>query len=88
MAGTAGRAELVQLLADRRYEEALDILRLARQKAPDVTELARGIQLLKQRLLRRYLHQLGDLDRVPQLGVDLESEEGGELGDENCCAED
>src|SRR5262249_4522955 len=28
-----------------------------------------GIQLLKQRLVRRYLHQIGNLDHVPRLAI-------------------
>jgi len=82
MAGSSGRAELVQLLADRRYEDALELLRAARQKAPEVPEISRGIQLLKQRLLRRYLHQLGDLDRVPAVILDDASLDALDLGDE------
>src|SRR5262249_54295562 len=35
-----------------------------------IAEIPRGIQLIKQRLVRRYLCHLGDLDRVPRLLVD------------------
>ena len=64
---TPARAELEQLLAQKRYEEALELLYTARRRRPEVVELARGIQLLKQRLVRRYLRRLGNLDHVPRL---------------------
>ena len=65
------------------YEEALSLLLAARQHAPDIAEILRAVQLIKQRLVRRYLCHLGDLDRVPRLVVaanaldelDLEAEE-------------
>jgi len=60
----------VHFVVERAYEEALSLLWAARQRAPDIAEIARGIQLLKQRLVRRYLCHLGDLDRVPCLLVD------------------
>src|SRR5262249_27653479 len=63
------RAELEQLLAERRYEEALELLFEARRLNPTAPEISRGIQLLKQRLVRRYLHQIGNLDHVPKLAA-------------------
>src|SRR5687767_9619437 len=67
---SAKRAELEQLLQERRYEEAVELLHRARWQAPDAPELSRGIQHVKQRLLRRYQNRIGSLDQVPrQTGV-------------------
>jgi tetratricopeptide (TPR) repeat protein len=60
------RTELEHLLSERRYEEALELLYAARRRNPNAPDIARGIQLLKQRLVRRYLHRLGNLDHVPR----------------------
>jgi hypothetical protein len=65
--GGSVRAELEQLLAERRYEEALQLLYAARRQAPEAPDISRGIQLIKQRLIRRYLHQIGNLDEVPRV---------------------
>src|SRR5262249_32645081 len=71
LAGT--RKELETLLADRRYEEALELLFAARRANPQAEEISRGIQLLKQRLIRRYLRVIGNLDHVPQPSVTREA---------------
>jgi len=76
MHGHGTRAELEQLLAERRYEEALELLFEARRQNPTAPDISRGIQLLKQRLVRRYLHQIGNLDHVPKLAI-AEAEVGG-----------
>jgi hypothetical protein len=69
-----GIGDLEQLLAKKRYEEALEMLYAARREHPEATDLARGVQLLKQRLVRRYLRRLGNLDHVPHvLRLDEES---------------
>lgn len=60
-------ADIERLLANKQYEQALEVLYAARRDHPEATELARGIQLLKQRLVRRYLRRLGNLDHVPHL---------------------
>jgi hypothetical protein len=61
------RGTLERLLAERKYEEALDFLHTARWKQPDAPEISRGIHLLKERLLRRYLARIGTLDAVPRV---------------------
>jgi hypothetical protein len=75
----AVRVELEQLLAERRYEEALQLLYAARRATPDAAEISRGIQLIKQRLIKRYLHQIGNLDQVPRAAEGLDT---GTLHDE------
>jgi hypothetical protein len=66
-AGRPALADLEELLARKQYEEALEVLYAARREHPEATDLARGIQLLKQRLVRRYLRRLRNLDHIPHL---------------------
>jgi len=66
------RPQLEQLLAERRYEEALDLLHSARWHAPDATDISRGINLLKERLIRQYLARIGNLDAVPCTTADAD----------------
>jgi len=70
-----------KLLAERRYEEALDLLS-APPAEPDAIEISRGIQLLKQRLVRRYLHQIGNLDHVPNLAISQRGRRARKLTEE------
>jgi ABC-type branched-subunit amino acid transport system substrate-binding protein len=63
------RDELEKLMRERRYEDALELLQGARSKSPTSPELARAIDLLTQRLMRRYGKMLGSLERVPRLLV-------------------
>jgi hypothetical protein len=65
------RAELEQLLASKRYEEALQLLHAARWSVPDAAEISRGIGLLKERLVRGYLRRIGNLDVIPRRTGDL-----------------
>src|SRR5687768_3466249 len=80
--GSSMRVELERLLQQRRYEEALDLLHQARWQTPNAAEISRGIQLVKQKLIKKYLHAIGSLDRVPRRrGTDRDIAELG-LGDE------
>src|SRR5262245_51483622 len=69
----AVQAQLHQLLAERRYEEALDLLHSARWQAPDAVEISRTINRLKERLVRHYLHRIGNLDSVPHAAADADN---------------
>jgi hypothetical protein len=66
------RGQITLLLGERRYEEALELLYAARWRAPDAAEISRGINLLKERLVRRYVEQLGNLDAVPSVAADVD----------------
>jgi hypothetical protein len=59
------RSSFIQLLRDKRYEEALDAMYRIREIAPDNPSVSRGIQILKDKLHAKYLSMMGDLDRVP-----------------------
>jgi hypothetical protein len=59
------KAGFVTLLREHRLEEALTVLYQLRECAPDNTSVARGIQILKGKVLLEYLARLGDLDEVP-----------------------
>src|SRR5262249_6415 len=73
--GQLARQRLEVLLQEKRYEEALRLLYLARARKPDDTGIARGIQLLRERLILAYSAELGNQDIVPLLaiGVDVAS---------------
>ncbi|MEZ4375947.1 MAG: hypothetical protein R3B07_34395 [Polyangiaceae bacterium] len=64
-AAAARKAQLKELLAGKRYEEALGLLLRVRAEAPDDPAISRGIRLLKDRLLLGYVRRLGDVERVP-----------------------
>jgi hypothetical protein len=66
----ATRAELLQLLEARRFEEAHELLRqrLTRKERPS-SELLHSIGLLEERLVRHYAAKLGNLRRVPSLAI-------------------
>jgi len=49
------KAEVAQLLRDKRYESALELLCAARERHPDDAEIARSIELLRARLETRTL---------------------------------
>jgi hypothetical protein len=70
-ASTSGRIGpvLERLLAERRYEEALRLLRAAQCERPPSTVIANGIALLEERLAELYIRPLGDLRRVPRLAA-------------------
>jgi tetratricopeptide (TPR) repeat protein len=58
------RAQFIELLRDKKYEEALDALYKMRNAAPENASVSRGIQVLKEKLLAEYLARLGNLDLV------------------------
>jgi len=64
---------LERLLAEHRYEEALDLLRVAQVARPGSAAIRDGVQLLEERLAPRYLDALGDLEAVPRLAVGAET---------------
>lgn len=69
----ARNRELKVLLEGKRYEEALELLLRARAESPADPAISRGIRLLKDRLLLRYVRRLGDLERVPSRGETKEA---------------
>lgn len=58
------RAQFIELLRQKKYEEALAVLYAMRNAAPDNASVSRGIQVLKEKLLGEYLVRLGNLDLV------------------------
>jgi len=58
------KAEVAQLLRDKRYESALDLLCAARERHPDDPEIGRSIELLRARLETKTLPPFAS--RVPQ----------------------
>jgi len=58
---------LSRLLEERRYEDALILLRAAKRERPGSGAIADGIALLEERLYRAEVHTLGDLSRRPRL---------------------
>jgi hypothetical protein len=58
------RYSVVQLLREKRYDEALSVLYAARAEAPQDRDLQRSIAQLKEFLVGRYAKQLGGMDRV------------------------
>jgi hypothetical protein len=62
--GSAARAEVVRLVRERRYEEALGLLYQARAEDPANAELQASIAQIKEFLAGAYAKKLGGLDRV------------------------
>ncbi len=60
------REQVQALVAEHRFEDALDALLAARAAAPDDEAISRSIRLVKERLMREYVERLGNLDRVPR----------------------
>ncbi len=60
------RADVLVLLREKRYEEALARLYQARSEAPDSVELQKGIDRVKEFLIGAYAKRLGGLDQIPQ----------------------
>lgn len=58
------RADILVLLREKRYEEALARLYQARSESPDSTELQKGIDQVKEFLIGAYAKRLGGLDQV------------------------
>ena len=61
---TTNREVLVELLRERRFEEALLWLRVEQRQRPDDAAVVRGIGHLEDHLAARHERELGDLDRV------------------------
>jgi len=59
--------ELEALLRDKRYEEALTLLRSVQREAPDDLRVERSIRLLSDRLCSVYERRLTELTLVPYL---------------------
>ena len=58
------RADILALLREKRYEEALALLYRARAEAPANRELQKSIDQVKEFLIGAYAKRLGGLDRV------------------------
>jgi tetratricopeptide (TPR) repeat protein len=58
------RADVLVLLREKRYEEALARLYQARTETPDSVELQKGIDQVKEFLIGAYAKRLGGLDQV------------------------
>jgi hypothetical protein len=58
------RADVLVLLREKRYEEALERLYRARADAPDSAELQKSIEQVKEFLVGAYAKRLGGLDRI------------------------
>lgn len=60
----------VELIRERKFEEALALLYTAHGEAPRDPSISRSISVVKQRLLREYRTELGDPSQVPALAYD------------------
>jgi hypothetical protein len=60
------RADVLVLLRERRYEEALAMLYRARADSPDSAELQKSIDQIKEFLIGAYAKRLGGLDQIAQ----------------------
>ena len=58
------RADVLVLLRERRYEEALAVLYRARADSPGSTELQKSIDQIKEFLIGAYAKRLGGLDQI------------------------
>lgn len=58
------RADILVLLREKRYEEALARLYQARSESPDSAELQKGIDQVKEFLIGAYAKRLGGLDQI------------------------
>jgi tetratricopeptide (TPR) repeat protein len=58
------RADVLVLMREKRYEEALALLYRARAEAPGNVELQKSIEQIKEFLIGAYAKRLGGLDRV------------------------
>lgn len=58
------RADILVLLREKRYEDALARLYQARSESPDSAELQKGIDQVKEFLIGAYAKRLGGLDQV------------------------
>jgi len=60
------RADVLVLLRERRYEDALAMLYRARAESPHSTELQKSIDQIKEFLIGAYAKRLGGLDQIAQ----------------------
>jgi hypothetical protein len=60
------RADVLVLLRERRYEDALAVLYRARADSPDSAELQKSIDQIKEFLIGAYAKRLGGLDQIAQ----------------------
>ncbi len=60
----------VELIRERKFEEALALLYTAHGEAPRDPSISRSISVVKQRLLKEYRTELGDLSQIPALAYD------------------
>lgn len=58
------RADVLVLLREKRYEEALAVLYRARSESPESLELQRSIDQIKEFLVGAYAKRLGGLDQI------------------------
>jgi tetratricopeptide (TPR) repeat protein len=58
------RADVLVLLREKRYEEALARLYQARAEAPDSVELQKSLEQVKEFLIGAYAKRLGGLDQI------------------------
>lgn len=63
--GAPVRADVLVLLREKRYEEALARLYQARAENPDSVELQKSLEQVKEFLIGAYAKRLGGLDQVP-----------------------
>ena len=61
------RADVLVLLREKRYEEALAVLYRARADSPASSELQKSIDQIKEFLIGAYAKRLGGLDQVAQV---------------------
>jgi len=60
----------VELVRERRFEEALTVLYAARASFPRHAGISRSIQAVKQRLVREYRMEVGDLGAIPAVRLE------------------
>jgi hypothetical protein len=65
-------------LGEHRYEQAIELLRAAREHAPDAPEIQVGIRLVERHFVQKFERRVGGLDGVPEPTVDLD--DGPERG--------
>lgn len=66
------KAEIIELLKQKRYMAVLDQLYAALKKAPGDEAILRSVKLLENRMTLEYANRIGSLDQVPELARPLE----------------
>lgn len=59
------RAGFEQLLREKRFEQALAVMRAAQLRAPENSSIERAIQILKAQVVQDWVARIGSLDLVP-----------------------